>query len=268
MPLELLPGVVELGQQGAQVLACPGEGVSAAGGEPRLLLTVNKSLSSQVGQSVGEDFVAQRRQPGAELSKRARAVHQVAQQQGGPSSADRAQRDLHRAVRLWTPGFTSVIRDQFAVPLATFRLVSGGLACFSVWMDDDFGSHDTRIAFSTDAAQHPEVFAAAFNSGNAAALESVYEDLGVLVSEPGQPMTGLERAAANARFQRLGLPIDVRPRHVYVADDIALLIVDWAIEGTGPDGAPVRLRGTATDVARRGPEGTWRYIIDNPFGTA
>lgn len=268
MPLELLPGVVELGQQGAQVLACPGEGVSAAGGEPRLLLTVNKSLSSQVGQSVGEDFVAQRRQPGAELSKRARAVHQVAQQQGGPSSADRAQRDLHRAVRLWTPGFTSVIRDQFAVPLATFRLVSGGLACFSVWMDDDFGSHDTRIAFSTDAAQHPEVFAAAFNSGNAAALESVYEDLGVLVSEPGQPMTGLERAAANARFQRLGLPIDVRPRHVYVADDIALLIVDWAIDGTGPDGAPVHLHGTATDVARRGQEGTWRYVIDNPFGTA
>ncbi|MGI8722919.1 MAG: hypothetical protein ACR2JG_11895, partial [Geodermatophilaceae bacterium] len=83
--LELLPGVVELGQQGAQVLARPGERVSAAGGEPGLLLTVDESLSSQVGQSVGKDLVAQRRQPGAELSKRARAVHQVAQQQGGPS---------------------------------------------------------------------------------------------------------------------------------------------------------------------------------------
>ena len=58
-----------------------------------------------------------------------------------------------------------MIQDQFAVPLATLRLVSGGLACFSVWMDDDFGSHDTRITLATDAAQHPEVFAAAFNSG-------------------------------------------------------------------------------------------------------
>lgn len=137
-----------------------------------------------------------------------------------------------------------------------------------MWMSDDFDNHDTRIALTTDAGQHPEVFAAAFNSGEAAALERMYEDHGVLVPEPGQSVTGLDRAAANARLQRLGLPIDVRPRHVYVAGDIALLIVDWAIEGTGPDGAPVRLRGTATDVARRGPEGTWRYIIDNPFGTA
>lgn len=161
-----------------------------------------------------------------------------------------------------------MVRDQFAVPLATFGLVSGRLARFPMWMSDRFDSHDTRIALTTDAAQHPEVFAAAFNSGDAAALERMYEDRGVLVPESGQSVTGLDRAAANARLQRLGLPIDVRPRHVYVARDIALLIVDWAIEGTGPDGAPVRLRGTATDVARRGPEGTWRYIIDNPFGTA
>ncbi|MGI8722918.1 MAG: YybH family protein [Geodermatophilaceae bacterium] len=89
-----------------------------------------------------------------------------------------------------------------------------------------------------------------------------------LYPNPDKPMTGLDRAVANARFQGLGLPIDVRPRHVYVADDIALLIVDWTIDGTGPDGTPVHLQGTATDVARRGPQGTWRYIIDNPFGTA
>jgi len=160
-----------------------------------------------------------------------------------------------------------VVRDKFAVPLATIRLVSAAFARFSVGMSDDVGSHDTRITLATDAAQHPEVFAVAFNSGDAAALESVYEDLGVLVPEPGQPVTGLDRAAANARFQSLGLPIEVRPRHVYVADDIALLIVDWTIGGTGRDGAPVHLRGTAADVVRRGPEGTWRYIIDNPFGT-
>lgn len=40
------------------------------------------------------------------------------------------------------------------------------------------------------------------------------------------------------------------------------------LEGTGPDGAAVRLAGTATDVARRGPDGLWRYVIDNPFGTS
>jgi ketosteroid isomerase-like protein len=96
----------------------------------------------------------------------------------------------------------------------------------------------------------------------------MYEGLGVLVPAPGQPVTGADRAAANAQFLGLGLPIHVRPRHVYVADDIALLIVDWSIDGIGPDGGEVHIHGTATDVARRGPDGTWRYIIDNPFGTA
>ena len=108
----------------------------------------------------------------------------------------------------------------------------------------------------------------AFNTGDPAAVEGAYEDRGVLVREPGMPVVGADREAANAQLLRLGLPIDVRPRHVYVADDIALLIVDWSIRGNGPDGAQVDLRGTATDVARRGPDGKWRYIIGNPFGTA
>ncbi|GIJ11862.1 hypothetical protein Van01_50760 [Micromonospora andamanensis] len=87
------------------------------------------------------------------------------------------------------------------------------------------------------------------------------------VAAPGQAVTGAARVAANQRFLDLGLPIDIRPRHVYLADDIALLIVDWTIDGQGADGQQVHLAGTATDVARRGPDGYWRYVIDNPFGT-
>ncbi|MFD0538567.1 hypothetical protein ACFQY7_37435 [Actinomadura luteofluorescens] len=39
------------------------------------------------------------------------------------------------------------------------------------------------------------------------------------------------------------------------------------IEGPSREG-PVRIEGTATDVARRGPDGRWRYAVDNPFGTS
>lgn len=130
--------------------------------------------------------------------------------------------------------------------------------------EDFVVSHVTRIALTTDPAQHPVVFAAAYNSGEPAALEQVYEDAGILVPEPGKQVTGPARAAANARFQQLGLPIEVRPRHVYVADDIALLIVEWAITGTRPDGERVNITGTATDVARRGQDGLWRYINRQP----
>ncbi|MFI6571954.1 YybH family protein [Nocardia fluminea] len=110
------------------------------------------------------------------------------------------------------------------------------------------------------------VFAAAFNSGSPAAVAEVYEERAVFVPRPGAAMTGAELASATAKFLALGLPITVQPRHTYLVDDIALLIVDWVIDGTGPDGQPVHIEGTATDVARRGPDGLWRYIIDNPFG--
>ncbi|MFC7307779.1 YybH family protein [Streptomyces monticola] len=129
-------------------------------------------------------------------------------------------------------------------------------------------AHGPDVALTTVAGDHPTVFARAFNSGSADAVSQVYEDGGVFVPEPGRQVTGPALTAANADFLALGLPISVHPRHTYVADDIALLIVDWVIDGTGPDGAHLHIEGTATDVARRGSDGRWRYVIDNPFGTA
>ncbi|OAR26493.1 DUF4440 domain-containing protein [Streptomyces sp. ERV7] len=135
-------------------------------------------------------------------------------------------------------------------------------------MNTDFShAHAPTVTLTPDAEQHPSVFEAAFNSGSARALAAVYGPGAVFVPRAGEPVTGAELRAANAEFQSLGLPITVRPRHTYVADDIALLIVDWVIDGEGPDGEDIHIEGTATDVARRGPDGLWRYVIDNPFGT-
>lgn len=126
----------------------------------------------------------------------------------------------------------------------------------------------TDFPLATSPEQQPHIFASAFNTGDPDMIERVYERAGVFVSSPGQPTTGTARREANARMASLGCPIEVKPRHVYVADDIALLIVDWTIAGTAPNGENVNIRGTATDVARRGADGVWRYIIDNPFGIA
>jgi ketosteroid isomerase-like protein len=113
----------------------------------------------------------------------------------------------------------------------------------------------------------PTVFAERFNSGDAAALAQVYEEGAVLVPQPGVPVSGSELHAANGRLQKLGVPVSVRPRHVYRSGDVALLIVDWVIDGIGPEGQSVHVEGTATDVARRGSDGRWRYVVDNLFGT-
>ncbi|WP_100446401.1 YybH family protein [Glycomyces xiaoerkulensis] len=126
----------------------------------------------------------------------------------------------------------------------------------------------TTVTLTDDAAQHPRVFAEAFNSGDPDQVERVYEPDGVLITEHGRALTGAARREANSALLALGLPITVEPRTVSVNGDLALLIVDWEIAGRGADGRRVEVRGTATDVARKGTDGHWRYAIDNPWGTS
>jgi ketosteroid isomerase-like protein len=64
----------------------------------------------------------------------------------------------------------------------------------------------------------------------------------------------------------IGLPITMNVRNVYAVGDIALVIADWSLMGTGVDGSEVDMSGGTADVARRGPDG-WKFIVDNPFGT-
>jgi ketosteroid isomerase-like protein len=114
----------------------------------------------------------------------------------------------------------------------------------------------------TRAEDVPAAFAARFNSGDPEAVRALYEEGAAFVPEAGDAVHGrAEIAAANAPFLGLGLPISVTPRQVHVAGDIALLVVDWEIGGG-------EVRSTATDVARRGADGYWRYVIDSPFGAA
>jgi ketosteroid isomerase-like protein len=106
-----------------------------------------------------------------------------------------------------------------------------------------------------------EAFVAAFNRGDADALDDIYDEHSVLVPAPGQPMTGDQRRAATAHLLSFGKPMRAEARHSYEAGDIALIIVDWSIDDLG-------MSGTATDVLRRDSDGNWRYLVDNPFGTA
>ena len=108
-----------------------------------------------------------------------------------------------------------------------------------------------------------------FNSGKVSAMMGLYAPEAVFIAKDGRTITDhAEIAAELERDLKLGLPLKAKARHVFVADDIAQLVVDWSIDGTGPDGKHVHVEGTASDVARRGADGLWRYLIDNRLGTA
>ena len=110
---------------------------------------------------------------------------------------------------------------------------------------------------------------ARFKSGRVSEVMALFEPKSVFVANDGRTITGhAEIAAKLERDIMLGLPVKTVVRHVFVADDIAQLVLDWSIDGTGPDGKPVHLEGTACDVVRRGADGFWRFRIDNNQGTA
>jgi ketosteroid isomerase-like protein len=95
-----------------------------------------------------------------------------------------------------------------------------------------------------------------------------YDKEAMLIDAKGIPQVGpVAMAAELKKYFSFGLPMQITARHIFVAGDIASLVLDWSIVGTGPDGQQVNMVATANDIARRGADGYWRYLIDNPFGT-
>lgn len=101
------------------------------------------------------------------------------------------------------------------------------------------------------------------------ALLDLFEPDAVFVDpESGAELRGHDqiREAAVAMFESEPRNEGTAPPKVWVAGDVALVLSQWSLEGTGPDGEQLRQAGIATDVMRRQADGTWRYVIDNPAG--
>src|SRR5689334_21206930 len=76
-----------------------------------------------------------------------------------------------------------------------------------------------------------------FNSGKVSAMMALHAPESVFIANDGRAITDhAEIAARLERDLRLGVPLVAKVRHVFVADDIAQIVVDWSIDGTGPDG--------------------------------
>ena len=110
---------------------------------------------------------------------------------------------------------------------------------------------------------------AAFQMGDIPAIMRTYEPGAVVVGEPGKPLTG--EAALRAMFAAF---IAVKPEFTYsghdvvIADDLALHLSPWQMNGVAPDGTAVRHKGLSVAVLRRQPDGRWLMAIDQPYGDA
>jgi uncharacterized protein (TIGR02246 family) len=106
------------------------------------------------------------------------------------------------------------------------------------------------------------------NSGNLDSLMMLYESDACFASQPGQFIKGREGIRQSMQgFVDMRGKLESKIKRVFQTSNLALVISEWSFSGTGPDGNPVNLASTATDVLRQQPDGTWRVIIDNPWGT-
>jgi ketosteroid isomerase-like protein len=120
---------------------------------------------------------------------------------------------------------------------------------------------------ATTPEQIHRLFEDAFNDGDIDNLMLLYEPEAVLVPQPGSVATGTEQVrAALQGYLALNGRITLDTKLVLPVGDIAYMSNTWSLNGTGPDGSPRTLGATTAEVARRQPDGTWLYVIDNAWG--
>jgi uncharacterized protein (TIGR02246 family) len=106
------------------------------------------------------------------------------------------------------------------------------------------------------------------NTGDLDSLMTLYEADACFASQPGQIAKSPESVRQSLHsFIDLKGRLDLKVKRVLQASDLALVTSEWSFSGTGPDGNPVNMAAKAADVLRHQADGTWRFVIDNPWGT-
>ena len=105
------------------------------------------------------------------------------------------------------------------------------------------------------------------NAGDVEGVVTLYEEGGSLVQHDGGVATG--HSAIRGVIARL---VAMQPklrndvvRVVQAGEGLALLYNDWSMSARGRDGNPIERAGKAIEVVRRQADGTWRFVIDDPY---
>ena len=109
-------------------------------------------------------------------------------------------------------------------------------------------------------------FQSALNTADLDGLLELYEPHAVLVDRTGDLLGGHEQIG-----EFLSDLLSIAPKMVMTpvrqidAGDIKVLISDWQLTGTSPDGTAILDQGHSYDVVRRQPDRTWKLVVNNPW---
>jgi len=119
------------------------------------------------------------------------------------------------------------------------------------------------------AAALPDALAQRLADGDLDGALGLYEPEATFAPQPGAQVTGRDAIReALTQFIALRPSLTGKVEKVLEAGDVALVTNRWSLRGTAPDGAPLEMGGVSADVMRRQADGTWRILVDDPWGAA
>ena len=105
--------------------------------------------------------------------------------------------------------------------------------------------------------------AAAFNTGDVATVLNMYDVTGIIVPEPGKPVSGKEQfeEAIKAILSIKG-KMEIKTVYCLQTGNIAVGRSEWNIT----DGNEVKISAKGIEVMKQQADGTWKIVIDQAFG--
>ncbi len=105
--------------------------------------------------------------------------------------------------------------------------------------------------------------AAAFNTGDVATVMKMYDVTGVIVPEPGKPVSGKEKFE-EAIKGILSIKGKMKIKTVYClqSGNVAVGRSEWCIK----DGDEVKISAKGIELMKQQNDGTWKIVVDHAFG--
>lgn len=115
----------------------------------------------------------------------------------------------------------------------------------------------------TRAEDAHATLAAAFNAGDVNTVMNMYDVNGIIVPEPGKPVSGREQfeEAIKAILSIKGT-MEIKTVYCLQTGSVAVGRSEWSIT----DGDEVKVSAKGIEVMTEQPDGTWKILIDHAFG--
>lgn len=118
-----------------------------------------------------------------------------------------------------------------------------------------------KLPFQSQDAHR--ALAAAYNTGDLQTVLNMYDVDGIIVAEPGKPVSGREKFEAAVRgILAIKGVMEIKTVYCLESGDVAVGRSEWSIK----DGNETKVAAKGVELLKRQKDGTWKVLIDHAFG--